>query len=118
MIQEPRLARRTARTGQRRERVTLQTRPGVEDGGGGRSKVWTDLTTVWARVQPMGGREQVEAMQERSTVGYRVTMGYRTDVAADMRAIWRGETLNIRAVTDPTERRQELVLLCEMGVGT
>ena len=64
----------------------------------------------------MSGTELVEAQQTAAEVSHQVRMRYRDDVNAEHRVVHRGRNLNILSVTDPDERRRELILLCKERV--
>lgn len=107
------------RIGEFRSRVTLQRESRVADGGGGFANVWTDLAaspTVWARIDPLRGREVLQALKLQSPVTHRVTLRYRADVTAGMRLTVAGRAFNIRAAINLDERGRWLELLCEEGV--
>lgn len=111
----------TERIGPMRERVTLQSATRTADAGGGAAVTWSPLAhgaTVWARVTPLSGSEALQAMRLQARVTHLVTMRWRDDVTAAMRLVWGARVLNIRAVTNPDERRRYLELLCEEGVAT
>ncbi len=111
----------TERIGRLRERVTVQRAARDADAGGGAVVTWTPLAhapTVWARIEPLSGAEALQAMKLQARVTHRVTLRWRDDVTAAMRLVCGARTLNIRAVTNPDERRRYLELLCEEGVAT
>ena len=66
-------------------------------------------------VEPLGGGEQLTAMQLQDSVSHRVTIRYRTGVTAKMRVLHRGRALKLVAVTDADEDNHWLTLLCEEG---
>lgn len=101
--------------GKLRHRVILQAEGETADAGGGFIRTWSNVVTVWARVEPLRGGEQIAAMQLEDTVTHRVTMRHRTGVTSKSRLLHRGRALSVRSVTDPEERNRFLVLLCEEG---
>lgn len=111
----------TERIGPLRERVTIERATRSADSSGGSVVSWAPLghaPTVWARVEPLSGGEALQAMRLEARITHRVTLRWRDDVSATMRLVWRARVLNIRAVTNPDERRRYLELLCEEGVAT
>jgi len=107
------------RIGELRSRVTLQRESRVADGGGGYANVWTDLgasPTVWARIEPLRGREVLQALKLQAPVSHLVTLRNRADVTAGMRLVAGGRAFNIRAAINLEERGRWLELLCEEGV--
>lgn len=98
------------RAGDLRERVTLQTATLTTDGGGGSTETWADVVTVWARVEPLTGREGFEAMQIASSMSHRVTIRQRS-VTPQQRVKWGSKILLITAVR-PDETNESVQLLC------
>ena len=105
------------RAGTMREKVTIEREIGVSDGQGGKSLIWQLVARVCARVEPLRGREALQAMQVQDSQLYRVTIRYRSDVVPKMRLVWGARTLNIRAVANLDEHRIYLELTAEAGVG-
>ena len=105
-------------TGELRDRVTIQRATAAADGQGGRTDTWSTLATVWARVAPMGMREQLQAEAMGSHLAYRVTVRYRADVTPHMRLSWRpyrattARTLEIHGVQPHKGGRVWLDLDC------
>lgn len=106
------------RPGRYRETVTIEQATRTPDEGGGAAIEWSELAEVKAEVMPLRGREQIEAMRLAEQVDYRVRMWHRTDVTANHRLVWRGQALQIRAVTNPDMNRMETELLCQSGAAT
>ncbi len=106
------------------QRITLQQRVDGLDAAGQASTSWEDLAdepTVFAEVLPLRGRDLVAAAQAQATFDAKVTIRYRADVVATMRALWAtnagdvpleivGQPINVRG------RGQWLELMCTHGV--
>lgn len=104
--------------GQLRERLKIEQALLSTRDDGGLTVTWSTLAKVWARVQPLRGREALAAQQLESSLTHRVTIRYRSDIRAAMRLDWNGLKLNIRTVGNPDERRHFTELMCEQGVAT
>lgn len=99
-----------------RNRVTLQEESRAIDTGGGYTLTWSDVVTVWARVEPLAGGERLRAMQLEDKISHRVTIRHRTGVSAGMRLLHENRAFNIRSVIDPDERKHWLELMCDEGM--
>jgi len=69
--------------------------------------------TVWARVQPLKGREYFAAQAAQSQVAVRVTMLYQPGVTPDLKVTHEGKQYEIEAVLDTDSKGEELVLMCK-----
>jgi SPP1 family predicted phage head-tail adaptor len=69
----------------------------------------------WAKPEALSGREAWKAQQVDSSVNWRFVIRYRTDVKPSDRVVYRGKTMEIRAVLPDEERRDAVVLLCEVN---
>ena len=96
-----------------RERVTLQSPARAADGAGGADVSWTDVATVWAQVDERTGGERLTGERLAARAALTVTHRYRAGVTTEMRALWNGRVLNIRAVRDKGGRKRFLTLECE-----
>jgi SPP1 family predicted phage head-tail adaptor len=107
--------------GKLRHRITIQEESRAADSGGGYTNTWTNLATdptVWAAIEPLRGREFLQARQLHDAVTHRVTIRHRSDVTAGMRLLRGSRAFNIRSVIDKDERGRWLELMCEEGVAT
>lgn len=114
------------------QRVRIEREVRVPDGGGGASVEWVELVTVWARVEPLTGRERDHAQQAQHPADYRVTMRYRTDVRESDRLIWDGlppandgqspqgapRPMAVRFIARPSARSLYMQIDCQAGVET
>jgi SPP1 family predicted phage head-tail adaptor len=102
--------------GNLRERVTVEAPSRNADGAGGADIAWSPLATVWAEVAALGGNEQTLGERTEARARHRVTIRYCADVTTEMRLVWRGRTLDIRALRDPDGKRQWLWIDAEGGI--
>lgn len=103
------------RAGQLRERVTLQAPLRTPDGAGGADIGWSEVATLWARVEAQGGGELPAGERLEARARLEVTIRFRADVTPAMRLVWRGRALDIRASADSDGRRRFLTLDCMEG---
>lgn len=97
------------RAGPLRHRPTLQAATEATDSFGKRTRSWSDVGTVWARVEPLSGRELERARAVRSDVTHRITTRGRVPLAPGLRLLLRGRAIELHYVLDLDERRRELV---------
>lgn len=99
--------------GQFDQRVTLQQRESDDvDGNGQPVADWEDVATVWAKVEPLRGREYFAAGQTQSQVDVKVTVRYRVGVVPTMRLMWREVPHDIVSVIEPHAGLVSLELMC------
>lgn len=94
-------------------RLRLEAPPGEDDGQGGANGGWIAVADLWGRVEPRRATPREEAGAAIAPVSHRVTIRYRQDVRHEMRFVFRGRPLLVRAVRDPDETRRYLICECE-----
>lgn len=107
------------RAGPMRHRATLQTYTPTRDATGGVVESWTDVATVYARVEPIRGREALEAEQILAEADTRVTIRYGSEWAAinpSWRVLCRNVVYNIVHVVERNLAHREYELLVKSGV--
>lgn len=100
------------RAGRLRHLITVQERVEVLDSNTGEvSSVWIDAATVWGAVEPMTGKEYLQAgsLQSEKTVAIRVR---GMTVTEKHRVTANGKQYDIRAVLDRNDQNRELTLMC------
>lgn len=106
----------TLATGKFSERVTLEARSATRAPNGEELLSWAPIATVWARVEPLRGREWFAGGQMQSAVDYRITIRYRSGITREQRIVWQGLPLDVVSVIDVNARRETLELMCISGV--
>lgn len=102
------------RAGFLRHRLALQAKSVSRDTFGEEDVTWTTWATVWGSVEPLRGREYMEARQGQADVSHRVVIRYRAGVAPTMRiALEDGRKLQIESVINRLERDEMLELMCK-----
>ena len=101
------------RTGLMRRVVTIRTNARTSDGMGGYTETPTDVTGIPARVEPLEGRELIEAMQTGMQRPHRFTMRYRTGMTGAKTLLYDGRTFDIKSVMDPEEKHRELLITAD-----
>lgn len=101
------------RLGARRVRITLLTPVEAPDILGGAAITFADVATLWARVEALGGTEDVSAGRAQGLVRTRITLRWRGDVDARMRIRHGTRLFAIIIAFDPDGRRRNLICQCE-----
>ena len=84
--------------GKMRYRITIQyPSDGVDDYGNAIDS-WQDLTTVWADVVPVSGREYLTANQATSETTFKIYIRYIENINAKMRIVHNDNVFEILAV--------------------
>lgn len=96
-----------------RRKVTIRTMTRTPDGMGGYTETPTDVTGIDARVEPLEGREQLQAMQTGMQRPHRFTMRYRSGMTGAKTLIYDSRTFDIKSVVDPEEKHRELQLMTD-----
>lgn len=71
------------------QRVKLQRQDDTKDDSGQVRENWLDVAVLWARVEPIGGREQFGDQQVVATGDVRFTIRRRDDVNPLFRVVHR-----------------------------
>lgn len=104
---------RPQRVGNMRERVTLQRRVETTSESGEPIIVYETIEEVFARVEPLKGLEKTTAVQTVANQFYNVHARYRDDLSVLDRVQWKGQDLDITAISSPDERHRYVQLDCE-----
>lgn len=99
-----------------RERVIIKQVSYAKNAVGDNIETLTNLATVWARVQPVRGKEMADIGRLAAVQTYLVVIRHRTDVTTLNSLVWDSKALNIRSVENRDERFQYLTMECEAGV--
>lgn len=99
-------------TGKLRHRVVLQQPISTQSESGAETITWQDVATFWASVEPLAGRELVQAQQVQADSTFRAICRYRAGVTSQMRLSFNGRALNIGNVNSFEEKGEYLTLLC------
>lgn len=98
--------------GQLRHRVRLEHYTQTANAVGDPVKSWAAVTEIWARVEPLSGRELEWAQQQHAQAAIRVTMRYRAGLDPTYRVLFGTRTFEVLAVLNPDERNEQLELAC------
>lgn len=82
---------------------------------GAPNDTWVNVTTVWARIEPLRGKEFLEAQAIQSSVTTRIRVRNRSGVTAGMRVTRGADVYNIEYVMPPRSADGDLELMCSIG---
>ncbi len=99
--------------GELNRRVRLQQRSSSLDTFGQQSTTWSDLATVWARIEPLTSREAFSAGGVQSEVTHTITVRNRSELAdprtaAALRILWGSRIFNLTPWMNPDMRSRFL----------
>jgi len=111
----------TIAAGDLSRRVTIQSRAATQDTFGAQSSTWADVATVWAGIEPLTGRELMNAQTISSEISHKITMRYQSAWAnpktvAGYRAVYGGRVFDIHASMNEFEGNERITLLAAEGL--
>lgn len=97
-----------------RHRVAIQRATNTRDEYGQPVASWSTVATRWMSIEPLTGREAVEAQQINPKLSHRVTMRYdaTADVTPGDRLLWGSRVFHIESAANIEERDRYLVMTC------
>jgi SPP1 family predicted phage head-tail adaptor len=86
--------------GELSSRITVESAAKTQNAVGETVLSWSTVATVWAKVEPLAGREAERYGEIVGLNGHKVTIRHRSDITSAMRIIYRSRTLEIGAVNE------------------
>lgn len=77
---------------------------------GEQTETWTDFVSVFARVEPLLGREYFAAAAVQAEDTTKFTMRYRGDITAAMRIVFGGKNHNIKSIQNIRSANRETLI--------
>lgn len=106
------------RAGLLRHRVTLQSPSATQNEYGEEVITWTDERTVYASIEPLRGREYLEARAQTQELSHRIRMRYQPDKS--LHPSWRisygSRTFLIESVRNVMESDREWIVMVRENV--
>jgi len=100
------------RAGQKRKRITIESKTRTDDGSGGATFVWAEHHRPWAEIHDV---ESDSASVGGAIVGdsvKRFEIRYVAGVTTSMEVVYSGSRYNIIGIRNVDERNRELWLIC------
>jgi SPP1 family predicted phage head-tail adaptor len=102
-----------------KQRITIQNLSQTLDDTGASTTVWTDFATVWCKIVPKHGNEQLIAQRVDAVNIYDITIRFFPGVVEKMRVVYGSKTFQIKSVINIDELSEFMSLLCiDTGPGT
>lgn len=99
------------------QKVTLEKKDRVADGGGGWVVTWVRYGQSRCWIGTLSGSELLQAQQLQNPYSYRIGMPYRKDIQPDHRLTDEaGKRYNIRSVIDVNNLGKYLEIVADSGV--
>ena len=73
---------------------------------------WIPTYSVWAAIEPLQGREFMQAMMVHAERTVRITTRYLPGIVSTMRVVYLGRVFAIQSIINPGEANRELQLMC------
>lgn len=99
------------RAGRLRHRIIIQRNIPTQSVQGEWAESWSTFITVWGSIEPLRGKEFLEAAQSNSQVQGKVVIRYREGILPSMRIKYGSRILRILSIVHLQERRRELDLM-------
>lgn len=102
--------------GKLRHRLVIESYTQAVDIYGEPIPTWATLVTRWGSVEPLSGRELLQAQEIRAETTHRVRLRYYSGLRPEQRIKFGTRYLHILAIINPRERNAEMELLCKEAV--
>lgn len=101
------------KAGKLKHRIVIQQATSTTSAEGMAVPSWSTFATVWAAVEPLMGREALEAQAITPTATTRFRVRYLAGVLPEMRISWNSKYFEIQSVTDQGAAKQEMWLMAK-----
>ena len=99
--------------GQLRHRITIQHVSGTTTNTSGEEiPRYVNWKTAWASVEPLKGREYLEAQKLRAELTYRIKIRYLADLEQSMRVKFKDRIFRIESIINLNEANREIHFMC------
>lgn len=101
--------------GELTKQIRLRTSTQVANGSGGYTVTPTDSNPIWAKVEPLNGREQLVAMQSGIERPHRFTFRYADapSISAVTQIVYSGRVFDVKSAIDVEEANVKIVVLAD-----
>ena len=96
-----------------RQRITIQDKEATRDSFGEEVINWVDWITVWAAVEPLTGREFLDAKMVTAEVTTRIRIRHLEGMLPEKRVVFGLKFYDVKAVIHVKEKEREDHLMCQ-----
>lgn len=112
------------RSGDLRHQIVIEQRSASQDSFGDQVQTWTTVTTTYADIVPLSGRELQAAQSISTEVSHQIRVRYNSNIAsfsdpklmAALRVRFGNRLFNIHASLNVDERNNEMNFLASEGL--
>ena len=102
------------RIGPLRHRLAIQNAAASQDEYGDDSdRTFSTDETVWGSVEPLNGRELLNAQQVQAETTHRIRIRYTTNAVSESRILFENRTFEIVSLINRKEKKCMLEILCK-----
>ncbi|MFC5385349.1 phage head closure protein [Aquamicrobium segne] len=98
-----------------RTEMALEKPEAIPDGMGGFSEHWTEIATIFARIEPLAAESRFGADKQMEAVTHRITLRKRQTIESNMRFRRGSRVFQIVTLHDPDESGRYLVCRTREG---
>jgi SPP1 family predicted phage head-tail adaptor len=114
--------KKAARIGELKHRIQIQRETQEPDGQGGQEVSWSDVATVWAKIEPVSASERLYTRQIQYQRTHKVIIRYLAgltdDVNNNYRFLFDGRTFQIKGIYKLDEDKFWLKIDAEENKGS
>lgn len=99
--------------GQFKALLSLQVNHPLFDDSGGFQEQWTEIATLWGRIEPQKTGTQSFALQTIPNVSHRITIRYRSDIQVSMQLTRGARHFTVLGLYDPDDSQRYLICLVQ-----
>lgn len=91
-------------SGRLRNRVTIQSQSTTQDAVGQETISWTTVSTVWAQINPLSGRDYYNQSGEHADITHEIMMRHGVTVRPGDRIVYGSRNFDVNSVLTVQER--------------
>ena len=105
---------RKVRSGRLNKRLIIQSKTYTEERNGSFKENWTELDTVWAKINHINQVEKILAKATNNTTIAIIEIRYRSDVNTNCRGSWNSNYYNFTEIINVNNENRKLLITAEV----